>query len=111
MKVLRDKNEIGEKIGEYIFGDLKFDIFSGNGGHIPGEIFLVENEKKLIFTGDIFVNIKGFSDKQAYFNSFAPYLLPSVNLNSEKAKECREFVTKKYEGYLACPGHGKWCIL
>jgi len=97
-----------ERIGEIFKGGIRFKIFEGNGGHIPGEAVLLWEKEKIAFCGDIFVNHKGYSKEQAYFNSLAPYLTKSVNVNSEKARVCREAFTKKFEDYLICPGHGSW---
>lgn len=96
------------KIGEFNFEDLNFEIFEGNGGHINGEIILISKEKKLLFTGDIFVNIKGFSKEQKEFNLLAPYLMTNVDTDFNKAKTCRNEILAKYKDYLICPGHGKW---
>ena len=63
-------------------------------------------ELKLVFTGDIFVNIKGFSEEQKEFNSIAPFLMTGVETNAVLAKQTRDFVMKKFSGNLICPGHG-----
>ena len=99
-----------EKIGYYSFKDLSFEIYESNGGHLKGEIILVEKEKKLIITGDIFVNVKGFTPEQYDFNLLAPYLMGSVNTDSKKASECRNIILNKCKDYLLCPGHGEWVI-
>lgn len=97
-----------EKIGKITFNDLSFEIYESNGGHLKGEIIIVEKEKKIIFTGDIFVNVKGFTLEQYDFNLLAPYLMGSVNSDSKKASACRKIVLNKCADYLLCPGHGEW---
>ena len=97
-----------EMIGHYDFHDLSFDIYESNGGHLKGEIILVEKDKKIIFTGDIFVNVKGFTPEQYEFNLLAPYLMGSVNTDSQKASICRKIILEKCKNYLLCPGHGEW---
>ena len=96
------------KISELSFGDLQFDIYEGNGGHIRGETIIDCKKYMIAFTGDIIVNIKGFSDDQQTFNKFAPYLMQSVNADSAKATVCRNELTRMTSGYLLCPGHGTW---
>ena len=95
-------------IGQFAFKDLQFDLYAGNGGHTKGEIVLVNEENKLVFTGDIMVNIKGFSKEQAAFNALAPYLMTSVNLDSAMASEERNTLLKMFdpEKYIYCCGHG-----
>lgn len=99
---------IHSKIGELNFADLHFEVFEGNGGHVKGEIDLLCKEQKIAFTGDHLVNIEGFSEQQHAFNLLAPYLMTSVNVDSQKAKLCRLKLVKKTAGYLICPGHGTW---
>ena len=55
-----------------------------------GEMVWVERREKIAFTGDIFVNIKGFTPEQAAFNRLAPYLMTSVDTNPGIAKQERE---------------------
>lgn len=110
LKIIGNKtdDEPFTKIGEYDFNDIHFDIYESNGGHVKGEIILVDKENKILFTGDIFVNVKGFSKEQYDFNLLAPYLMTSVNTDSKKAKICRNIILEKTGDYLLCPGHGKW---
>ncbi|RAP53366.1 MAG: hypothetical protein BZ138_01185 [Methanosphaera sp. rholeuAM270] len=97
-----------EKIGTYDFKELSFEVYESNGGHLKGEIILVEKEKKIVFTGDIFVNVKEFTPEQYDFNLLAPYLMGSVNTDSAKASACRKIIMNKSRDYLLCPGHGGW---
>lgn len=93
-------------IGNLTFGSLYFDIYESCGGHVKGETIIVCKKYKLIFTGDILVNIEGFSEEQRQFNLLAPYLMTSVNVDSEKAKYIRKLILKHYQGYTFYPGHG-----
>ena len=68
-----------ESIGSWQFGDLFFELYESQGGHLPGEIVLVERKHRLVFTGDIFINIKELIKPQADHNRFAPYLMTSVD--------------------------------
>lgn len=97
-----------EKIGAFNFKNLSFDIYESNGGHLKGEIILVEKKMKILFTGDIFVNVNGFTQEQYDFNLLAPYLMGSVNSDSSKASACRKIMLDKCRDYLLCPGHGTW---
>ena len=76
-------------IGSLEIGDLNFIILEGSGGHLYGEMIYACREAGILFTGDILVNISGFSKERAEFNSLAPYLMKSVNVDSEKAREMR----------------------
>ena len=60
------------------------------GDHAPGEIVFLCREHRILFSGDIFVNIKGFTKAQARFNSLAPYLMTSVDTAPAVAGKQRE---------------------
>lgn len=93
------------------FSDIELKIIQGSGGHVPGESLLIWEDEKTVFCGDVFVNAVGYSKEQAEFNSYAPYLTTSVNVDSKKALSYRNGFMKDFKGYFVCPGHGKWSIL
>lgn len=103
----KDKKMLS-KIGKLKFGDFTFEAMEGNGGHIYGETILYCEKLGILFSGDNYVNIKGFSDKQKEYNSIAPYLMRSVNIDSKKANSIRKEIKNKFKGYFVCPGHGSW---
>lgn len=91
------------KIDEISFEDLNFEIYAGSGGHVKGEIIAIERTEHIVFTGDIFVNIKGFTPEQAKYNKLAPYLMTSVDTNPSIAR--RERVA-----FLSLLDEGEWKI-
>lgn len=96
-------------IGEFDFESCHFKVFEGKGGHVSGEIFLVDYENRLLFTGDIYVNIKGFTSEQAEYNKYAPVLMTGVDTDQQTAAEERADVFSLLtEGgeWLIFPGHG-----
>lgn len=95
-------------IGALDFADLHFEVYEGNGGHVRGETVYVDTENRLMFSGDNWVNIKGFSEDQMAFNKLAPYLMTSVNMDSKEATACRKQLQKWAKGMFVCPGHGMW---
>lgn len=105
---------VGEKTDDgmlsYIGGfdacGLRFEVYEGAGGHVRGEVLIVSERLRLAFTGDILVNVKGFTKEQYDFNLLAPYLMTSVNVDSAKAKLIRGMVNERYSDYILCPGHG-----
>ncbi|MEI8200287.1 MAG: MBL fold metallo-hydrolase [Eubacteriales bacterium] len=102
------------QIADMIIGDLNFTVLEGSGGHIFGEMIYVCREHGIVFTGDILVNINGFSKERAEFNSLAPYLMKSVNLHSEKARKMRlqtmalinDITNQNGKPCIICGGHG-----
>ncbi len=99
-------DELLSYVGELCFAGLVFQVYEGCGGHVRGETVYVCHQHRLVFTGDLVVNPKGFSEKQRQFNILAPYLMTSVNVDSEKAKVLRKWISDQYQGYILCPGHG-----
>lgn len=97
-----------EKIGVLRFGGLEFEAFEGLGGHIKGETVYVERKARLVFSGDIFVNIKGFTPQQAGFNTLAPYLMTSVDSDPKLAADERREMMRLLGGgkWLLIGGHG-----
>ena len=93
-------------LGKVNLCGLTFEFLEGQGGHVKGETIIFCEELQIVFTGDIFVNIKGFSDEQKEFNSIAPFLMTGVESNPKLAKKTREFTMEKYKGNLVYPGHG-----
>ena len=95
-------------LGSFGFAGLRFDLYRGNGGHVDGEVAIVCEAESLIFSGDIVVNIPGFTREQAAFNRLAPYLMTSVNMDSRRASVERDALCARFpaEKYIYCCGHG-----
>ena len=92
-----------EQIGFYTIGELNFEVYEGKGGHLPGEILLIEYEHKVAFTGDVFINLADLTKKQAEYNQYAPILMTSVDTD---AKLC----SKERYAFLQRLGAGIWNI-
>ena len=92
-----------EQIGFYSIGELDFEVYEGKGGHLSGEIMLIDYEHKVAFTGDVFINLTGLTKKQAEYNQYAPILMTSVDTD---AKLC----AKERYVFLQRLGIGAWSI-
>ena len=92
-----------QAVGAFSFGDLNFEVYEGQGGHLPGEIILIDYEHKLVFTGDVYVNIKGMTPEQAAYNQYAPILMTSVDTDPALCRREREAVMQRL-------GAGEWQI-
>lgn len=97
-------------IHRFTFGDLEFEVYEGSGGHLYGELIYICRNPRLAFTGDVFLNTKGFSDRLKEFLALAPYMMSSVNVDPPRAKEMlqatRRMLTELGPGTLVCTGHG-----
>lgn len=107
VKVMWNENDpkSGElwQIGFFDFGDLHFEVYEGRGGHLPGEIVLIDYEHRITFTGDVYVNTKGMTSEQKQYNQYAPILMTSVDTDSELCAGERNAIMQRL-------GAGKWQI-
>lgn len=92
-----------EQIGFYTIGELNFEVYEGKGGHLSGEIILVDFEHKVAFTGDVFINVNDLTKKQAEYNKYAPILMTSVDTD-------KELSLKERLAFLQRLGEGEWSI-
>jgi len=90
-------------IGYFDFEELHFEVYEGKGGHLPGEIVLIDYEHHLAFTGDIYVNTHGLTPEQAAYNQYAPILMTSVDTDPKLCAEERKAVMQRL-------GVGQWQI-
>ena len=82
-------------VGFFDFGELHFEVYEGQGGHLPGEIVLIDYAHKLAFTGDVYVNLKDMTAEQTAYNQYAPILMTSVDTNPELcARERAEIIQR-----------------
>ncbi len=101
-----NKEELKEaltQIGFFDFGELHFEVYEGKGGHLPGEIVLIDYNKCIAITGDIFINTHGLTPQQAEYNQYAPILMTSVDTNAKLCAEERKAVMQRL-------GVGQWQI-
>ncbi len=90
-------------IGEFVFGEMRLEVLEGQGGHLPGELVLIDYEHKIVFTGDVYVNLKDMTPEQAEYNRYAPILMTSVDTDSEVCARERDEVMQRL-------GVGEWRI-
>lgn len=91
------------QIGVLEVGELCFEIYRGQGGHVKGETILIDYEHKVAFTGDVYVNMSDMTKKQLEYNRYAPILMTSVDTDPVLAKKVRDAVLNRL-------GEGEWKI-
>ena len=91
------------QIGFFDFGDLHFEVYEGIGGHLPGEVVLIDYENHIAFTGDVYINIHGLTAAQAEYNQYAPILMTSVDTDPKACGEERKAIMRRL-------GVGNWKI-
>lgn len=104
-----------EPAGRFEFGELNFDVFEGAGGHLPGEIVLIDYAHGIAFAGDIYINMKGMTPEQAEYNRYAPILMTSVDTDKALAAAERAALMRRLGAgeWLIFGGHGqaqRYCV-
>ena len=91
------------QIGFFDFEELHFEVYEGKGGHLPGEIVLIDYSNHLAITGDIYINTHGLTAEQAEYNQYAPILMTSVDTDPGLCFEERRAIIERL-------GVGDWQI-
>ena len=90
-------------IGVLDLGELHFDVYEGMGGHLKGETVLVDYRHKVVFSGDIYINIHELTREQAEYNQYAPVLMNSVDTDPALCALERRAI-------MQLPDEGRWSI-
>jgi len=98
-----DLSEPLTQIGFFDFEELHFEVYEGKGGHLPGEIVLIDYAHHLAITGDIYINVHGLTPPQAEYNQYAPILMTSVDTDPLLCREERTAILQRL-------GVGHWQI-
>lgn len=91
------------QIGFFDFEELSFEVYEGKGGHLPGEIVLIDYSNHIAITGDIYINMHGLTAQQAEYNQYAPILMTSVDTDPRLCLEERRAIMQRL-------GAGQWQI-
>ena len=91
------------QIGFFDFGDLHFEVYEGKGGHLSGEVVLIDYNNNIAFTGDVYINTHGLTAEQAEYNQYAPILMTSVDTDPKLCSEERKAILRRL-------GVGNWKI-
>jgi len=98
-----DLTEPLTQIGFFDFEELHFEVYEGKGGHLPGEIVLIDYSKHIAITGDIYINTHGLTAEQAEYNQYAPILMTSVDTDPKLCLAERKAIIERL-------GVGQWQI-
>ncbi len=90
-------------VGYFDFGELHFELLEGQGGHVSGELVLIDYVNCVAFTGDIFINLKDMTPEQAEYNRYAPILMTSVDTDKTLCAKERKAIFQRL-------GAGQWQI-
>ncbi|HDQ08725.1 MAG TPA: MBL fold metallo-hydrolase [Methanoculleus sp.] len=108
------KRSIFPVLGTTTIGDLTFEILLSLGGHQVGQTILWCPEKGYLFPADSLMNFSSLTPERRRYNSYADYLVTSVNVDSDLARTERKALfamAQEYERDCGEPctifgGHG-----
>ena len=97
-------------------------MLDGLGGHTCGQVFLYSRACGLLFAADSVINFGSLTSERADYSSLAAFLVTSVNVDSERAKQERTALlglaletdlelAKSGRRCLICGGHGVVSVL
>ena len=64
---------------------------------------LIDYQNKIAFTGDVYINLRGFTPQQAEYNQYAPILMTSVDTDHKLCAQERNAILQRL-------GTGDWKI-
>ncbi len=91
------------------FGDIELEVYEGPGVHTKGQTVIACRNPKLLFTGDLYSNVKDVTSERAEYNQIAPYL-PSDSeeyfqkLARDKLGKIIDSIGR--DGLIICGGQG-----
>jgi len=109
-------------IGSVRIGGYDLEILEGKGGHQHGQIYVYSSGLGLLLTADTVINFRHLTDERSRYNSLAVFLVTSVNVDSDVAREERAALLELAESSrgtyhgdrtecLVCGGHGPVSVL
>jgi len=109
-------------IGSFRIGEIELEVLDGLGGHTCGQVFLYSKEYGLIFAADSVINFGSMTKERADYSSLAAFLVTSVNVDSDLAKQERVALMALAEETdralapsgrrcLICGGHGAVSVM
>lgn len=91
------------QIGFFDFEEMHFEVYQGKGGHLKGETVLIDYAHHIVFSGDIYINLRGLTREQAEYNQYAPVLMTSVDTDPALCALERNAIMQRL-------GEGDWQI-
>ena len=92
--------------------DLEFEVLESLGGHMHGQVYFFCPDHGIIFTADTLINFGSLDDDRKRYNSLADFLVTSVNVDSERARQERRALldlVREMDGILA--PRGRRCLI
>jgi len=99
-------------LARFTVHDLEFEVLESLGGHMHGQIYFFCPTHGIIFTADTLINFGSLDEERRRYNSLADFLVTSVNVDSDCAREERKALfelIRDLDEKLA--PHGRRCLV
>jgi len=93
------------------FGDLALEIYEGPGIHTKGQTVILCRSPKLLFTGDLYSNMKDVTPERGEYNQIAPYIQQDTDETQKAVQDTRSKLgaimdSIGRDGMVVCGGYG-----
>ena len=93
------------------FGDIELEVYEGPGVRSKGETVVLSRNPKLLFTGDLYSNVKDVTPERAEFNQIAPFIPMDSEVDLKRLTDARSKLgaimdSIGRDGMIVCGGHG-----
>ncbi|WP_292518109.1 MBL fold metallo-hydrolase [Methanoculleus sp.] len=99
-------------LARFTVHDIEFEVLESLGGHMHGQVYLFSPDHGIIFTADTLINFGSLDEDRKRYNSLADFLVTSVNVDSECARQERKALlelVRETDEELAL--HGRRCLV
>jgi len=98
------------------FGDLELEVYAGPGVRTRGQTVILCRQPKILFTGDLYSNVKDVIPERAEFNKIAPYMSADSDEDLNRLTDARNKLGEIMDsigrsGMVVCGGHGNIKVL
>lgn len=109
-------------VERFEIGGISFEVLESLGGHVYGQIFIYSPSHGILFTSDSLINFDSLTQERKDYSSLADFLVTSVNVDSDLAREERKALLRiaadtsetpvgERGRCLVCGGHGAVSVL
>jgi len=92
--------------------DIEFEVLESLGGHLHGQVYLFCPGHGIVFTADTLINFGSLDEDRKRYNSLADFLVTSVNVDSECARQERKALLELIRDLdEELSPHGRRCLV
>jgi len=94
-------------IDQFELADQSYKIIRSEGGHVPGQVFFVNRDSGLIFTGDYLLLVESLSPGERELLNLPKFMMTSTNIDSQLFRREMDMIKKLVIKFNTCSGTAK----